>query len=903
MVSISITAAQLVGKVSIEGADEGQTSLKNVGQAADTLGQKLESVKPFDASKTITDVDVAEARFTLLQEKVKQAQQALQEMQDASARGEKVEGIESAEANLTILQAKAQEAGAAMYDLSISELAADTAAKETASASDQLASQEKKAGDAAQQSSGQHESLARKLLTIGSQMGQTIFGFQQLYQGAVGFGQALLGPNAAMEQTTVAFETLLGKGKATQDFLKQMQQFAAATPFTFPEVATSAQHMLAFGFSAKQVLPYLTNIGDAMSAMGKGSANIDHIVEVFGQMHAAGKLNAGDMMQLASEGIPAWKFLADAMGKTVPEVQKLSSQGLIPADKAIQAVSDGMHKMFGGGMQAQATTFNGLLSTFQDNIGMAMRAFTGPLFDMAKKGLETLGNLVSSPAFQHFATQMGQNVGKVLLNVGDMLVKYLPSWKQLGDFFTVATSKGGILQVGMHDLGDILSKVMSTVTTLSDDLWKFGTGILDAANKSGAIQSVLKTIHDILPDVANFFTRAGDDLNQNLLPPLEKLITNVGTSIKNFADWLDKSGILKTALSDLGDATNTLSGYAGTLVGWVADLVGYFNDNAPAAEALKAALLGVGSAIVAMKIVDFVNNIIDMGKNIVDAAGKFLEFAGDIKQQVMDALHTFSNKGLTEVQDALGKTRESSEATKGSFETLGPAAQTSAGEVDMASADMEKDMKGIGASADGATAQIETIGPAAMTAKGEADAATAGIEGDAAAAKTSLNTVGPSAMIAKGEADVAMAGVEADATAAKVSISGLTAMLGGLLSLINIGESTIKQNRMTPDQIKQWQKDHPGVPVPKEFTGYAEGTDDAPGGWSWVGEKGPELLYVPKGAQVVPNNQLGSMSSHASSLPSTGTPIILSIDGRQFASVILPHLASQMRYNLGVFGR
>ncbi len=132
MVSISITAAQLVGKVSIEGADEGQTSLKNVGQAADTLGQKLESVKPFDASKTITDVDVAEARFTLLQEKVKQAQQALQEMQDASARGEKVEGIESAEANLTILQAKAQEAGAAMYDLSISELAADTAAKETA---------------------------------------------------------------------------------------------------------------------------------------------------------------------------------------------------------------------------------------------------------------------------------------------------------------------------------------------------------------------------------------------------------------------------------------------------------------------------------------------------------------------------------------------------------------------------------------------------------------------------------------------------------------------------------------------------------------------------------------------------------------------------------------------------
>ncbi len=186
------------------------------------------------------------------------------------------------------------------------------------------------------------------VLDFGAKIGATVIGMQGMAQGAMGLANALLQPNASMEQTTVGFQTLLGAGKATTDMMKSLQDFAAATPFEFPELATDAQHMLAFGFTAKEVIPTLTDIGDAMSAMGKGSADIDRVVAVFGQMKAAGKANAGDMMQLADQGIPAWKFLAEAMHKTIPEVQALSSKGLIPAQVAIDAMTTGMHKMFGG---------------------------------------------------------------------------------------------------------------------------------------------------------------------------------------------------------------------------------------------------------------------------------------------------------------------------------------------------------------------------------------------------------------------------------------------------------------------------------------------------------------------------------------------------------------------------
>ena len=40
---------------------------------------------------------------------------------------------------------------------------------------------------------------------------------------------------------------------------------------------------------------------------------------------------------------------------------------------------------------------------------------------------------------------------------------------------------------------------------------------------------------------------------------------------------------------------------------------------------------------------------------------------------------------------------------------------------------------------------------------------------------------------------------------------------------------------------------------------YARGTNFHPGGWAVVGEQGPELLNLPRGSQVVPNNKMGTV--------------------------------------------
>lgn len=46
-----------------------------------------------------------------------------------------------------------------------------------------------------------------------------------------------------------------------------------------------------------------------------------------------------------------------------------------------------------------------------------------------------------------------------------------------------------------------------------------------------------------------------------------------------------------------------------------------------------------------------------------------------------------------------------------------------------------------------------------------------------------------------------------------------------------------------------------------KYGAYASGTDYAPGGWSLVGEQGPELMYVPRGAQIKPAGETKEMLS------------------------------------------
>lgn len=394
-----------------------------VNEATDTFSE-LGAVNLGDLTVQATETDAA--LQSIASEGADVASQFAGDIEEATATLQGL-GDEAETVSLSIADGF-EEASAAVSDFLSSGATLDTLAGFLSQISEQLTVLTDRANEAAssmEDMSSEVESGASRagggILTFGAQVGQTFWGIQNFVNMAKMIGGALLEPDASMEQLQIGFTQLLGSSKAAGDYLQQLQQFAAATPFEMPELSQDAEQMIAMGTAANEVIPDLTAIGDAMSALGKGQEDVKGVIEALGQMRAKGTVTAQDMMQLTDRGIPAWKYLADAMGLSVAQVQDLSSKGLLPADTAIQQLLNGMEATFGGGMQKQSQSFTGLFSTLKDNITNAWRAFSGPLFDSAKGALMGLGNVVASPQFQQGAANLGHAIGDLITHVQQMV--------------------------------------------------------------------------------------------------------------------------------------------------------------------------------------------------------------------------------------------------------------------------------------------------------------------------------------------------------------------------------------------------------------------------------------------------------------------------------------------------
>jgi len=213
--------------------------------------------------------------------------------------------------------------------------------------------------------------------------------------GSGGIGAAVLstgfGFNIMKENAQLAFTTLLKDGGKAAAMIAQIEQTAKSTPFKFEDLVRGSQRLLAFGFAADDVIPTLTTIGDAVSAMGGSADMLDRVTIALGQMSAKGKVSAEEMLQLTEAGIPAWQILAENVdaisprlaeaaksGKITQEqvvrsLMKMGEQGKLPAAAAIKALRQGMASRFGGlGAKASGTTsgaFSNLIDSFQQLAG------------------------------------------------------------------------------------------------------------------------------------------------------------------------------------------------------------------------------------------------------------------------------------------------------------------------------------------------------------------------------------------------------------------------------------------------------------------------------------------------------------------------------------------------------
>lgn len=242
---------------------------------------------------------------------------------------------------------------------------------------------------------------------VGVKIGMQAFKFAQ---------DAIVGFNSTLEQTRIAFTTMLGSAQKADAFIAEMKAFARTTPFEFSGLVTASQRLIAMGIAAKDIKPYLTAIGDAVAGLGGGRAEVDRFVLALGQMSAAGKVNAQDLRQMTELGVPATRILAEAYGLTVAQMRKMIETGNVMSADAIPRLIAGIENgtsataAFGGMMAKQSQTWRGALSNIGDSLQMALADIGLPLFQQMSKGAQGLAADLASPGFKRFAATMSDSV-------------------------------------------------------------------------------------------------------------------------------------------------------------------------------------------------------------------------------------------------------------------------------------------------------------------------------------------------------------------------------------------------------------------------------------------------------------------------------------------------------------
>lgn len=197
--------------------------------------------------------------------------------------------------------------------------------------------------------------------------------YQNLYNGVLGAQNQTLARGIGIASRRgadkIPFSTLLGGDENANEFLDSLVDFAAGTPFAYEELANISKDLLTFGYKQEELLPLLEKVGDTGAALGMKPEDMKSLAVALSHMQVTGETTMQDLNSLLEQRIDVWSYLTDlseTSGKTKEQIKEMVSEGLIPGEKAAEAIKKHMGADYGGNMQQQMKTYSGLISSLGD---------------------------------------------------------------------------------------------------------------------------------------------------------------------------------------------------------------------------------------------------------------------------------------------------------------------------------------------------------------------------------------------------------------------------------------------------------------------------------------------------------------------------------------------------------
>ena len=433
----------------------------------------------------------------------------------------------------------------------------------------------------AQQASRQLDEISRKATSTGSCL-RKAFSFSNfkgslmslpgmelltnpytLISAGVGAVTAL---GAQAEQTSVAFTTLVGSEEKAAGILKEINDFAAKTPYGNLDLIDNAKTMLNFGVQADKVNGYLRQLGDIAS----GDKNkLGSLSLVFGQVASAGKMSGQDLLQFINAGFNPLKELEKMTGKTYAELQDMMSKGQIGFDAVAAAINHATSEggAFAGMSDKLSQTVSGKFSTLVGNVQQA----AVDMFNEIKPIVNDIMDL-----FLAIVPPIASAI-RGIFSVIAGVIGFIVNWKtELG--LLAAVVAVGTIAFSAHAIAIGAVAAIQGVVTIATNAWTAAQLLLNAALKDNPIGIVITVIAALVAGVVycwnkfagfrafiltmwNTMMGFGNIIKDYVIDRLKTLMSGIGKIGEAFAKLFngDFKGAWNSAVDGVKDITGITS--------------------------------------------------------------------------------------------------------------------------------------------------------------------------------------------------------------------------------------------------------------------------------------------------------------------------------------------------------
>lgn len=365
-------------------------------------------------------------------------------------------------------------------------------------------------------------SYTDRFLGFTANLGDTVGLMLNVAGGFDKIKDAVIGTNANLESTTLAFDTLMVGGiDEARKHVEGLFEFAAKTPFETEPILNASRNFQTFGKEALNTQENLLLMGNATAAVNE---DFERVSFWTGRLYSA--LQSGQPFGEAAANLTEMGIAAP---ETIAQMQKLQEQGA--AGTEIWKVWTEDMKRFDGAMKTQSQTFSGLASTFSDQFSMMLATGLQPFFEISKEALgfitEWFARSDVQEGIQNFANSLRYKLGASV------------EWLNTTGF--------PILRGVVEDLASPLATIRDGIITFAQAVsgnWE------DDAEK-------IRPIHRVIGEIGTF-------INENLLPAFD-----------DFSGWMEGDGP-KSAEQFIGSIDKVLE--------VLANLMKFFNDEGPSSD-------------------------------------------------------------------------------------------------------------------------------------------------------------------------------------------------------------------------------------------------------------------------------------------------------------------------------